>query len=274
MSLDRRTFMSAALGAIAAAPLRGIVAATVSKPTESQSMPHCCPIVELRQYTLHRNRRDDLIELFDRTFIEPQEVQGMRVIGQFRDLDDPDRFVWLRGFDDMERRREALAAFYGGPVWAAHRDAANATMLDSDNVLLLHPSRTGDGFALPPRSDGDAASVITATLHYLEAAQVPAFVDFFEQVLRPRFEADGAKVLASFVSETAENSFPRLPVRSGEHVMVWFARFDDVRAQAAFAERRRRDSGWRDTAPESLLPAFMRKPEVLRLAPTRRSALR
>lgn len=274
MNPHRRTLMSAALAAIAAAPLRGIADAAVFKARESKSMPRCCPIVELRQYTLHRNRRDDLIELFDRAFIEPQEAQGMRVIGQFCDLDDPDRFVWLRGFDDMARRREALTAFYDGPVWGAHRDAANATMLDSDNVLLLRPPHADGGFALPARGDGDAASAITATLHYLDAAQVAAFVDFFERVLRPRFEADGAKVLASFVTETAENSFPRLPVRSGEHVMVWFARFDDARAQAAFAERRRHDSGWRDAAPESLLPAFMRKPEVLRLAPTRRSALR
>ena len=30
------------------------------------------------------------------------------------------------------------SAFYGGPVWQAHRNEANATMVDSDNVLLLH----------------------------------------------------------------------------------------------------------------------------------------
>ena len=77
-------------------------------------------VVELRQYTLHPGRRDDLIELFDREFVETQEACGMVVIGQFRDLDDPDRFVWLRGFADMESRREALTAFYGGPVWKAN----------------------------------------------------------------------------------------------------------------------------------------------------------
>ena len=44
----------------------------------------------------------------------------MEVIGQFRDLDDPDRFVWLRGFPDMRPARASLAAFYGGPVWKAH----------------------------------------------------------------------------------------------------------------------------------------------------------
>src|SRR5438105_1362157 len=94
-----------------------------------------CPIVELRQYTLRPGTRDTLIELFDREFVESQEASGMRIIGQFRDLDNPDRFVWLRGFPDMATRAQVLQAFYGGPVWKAHRDIANATMIDSDNVL-------------------------------------------------------------------------------------------------------------------------------------------
>ena len=59
-----------------------------------------CPIVELRQYTLHPGRRDDLIGLFERELIEPQEAAGMALVGQFRDLADPDRFVWLREFPE------------------------------------------------------------------------------------------------------------------------------------------------------------------------------
>src|SRR5450755_2527702 len=100
----------------------------------------CCPIVEFRQYTLHPGMRDTLIDLFDREFVESQEALGIRVIGQFRDLDDPERFVWLRGFRDMQARAEALGAFYGGPIWKSHREAANATMIDSDNVLVLRPT--------------------------------------------------------------------------------------------------------------------------------------
>jgi hypothetical protein len=101
------------------------------------------PIVEFRQYTLHPGARDTLIELFDREFIESQEELGMKVIGQFRPLDDTDRFIWLRGYPDMQTRARALAAFYDGPVWAQHRDVANATMIDSDNVLLLRPQARG-----------------------------------------------------------------------------------------------------------------------------------
>ena len=98
-------------------------------------MSYCCPVVELRQYTLRHGQRDVLIELFDREFVESQEAVGMEVIGQFRDLDRPERFVWMRGFPDMQRRREALEAFYGGPIWKAHAAAANATMVDVDDVL-------------------------------------------------------------------------------------------------------------------------------------------
>src|SRR5260370_19944757 len=107
----------------------------------------CCPIVELRQYALHQGKRDVLIDLFDREFIEPQEALGMKVIGQFRDVDNRDRFVWLRGFHDMASRAQALQEFYGGPVWKAHREAANATMVDSDNVLLLRPALATSAFS-------------------------------------------------------------------------------------------------------------------------------
>ena len=72
------------------------------------------PIVEVRQYALRAGRRDVLIDLFDAMFVESQEQVGMKVIGQFRDLDNPDRFVWLRGFPDMPSRARSLAQFYGG----------------------------------------------------------------------------------------------------------------------------------------------------------------
>src|ERR1035438_2885433 len=64
-------------------------------------------VLELRQYTLLGGKRDTLISIFEKNFIEPQNALGAHVLGTFRDLDDPDRFVWLRGFRDMrsEERR-------------------------------------------------------------------------------------------------------------------------------------------------------------------------
>lgn len=139
--------------------------------------PHA--IVELRQYTLHSQQREVLIDLFDREFVATQEVQGMRVLGQFRDLDRPDQFVWLRGFADMPARHRALEGFYGGPMWAAHRHAANATMTDSDNVHLLRPAWPGATVALPqharpqPGTQGAAAGVLQVTVFPLRERAPP-----------------------------------------------------------------------------------------------------
>src|SRR6185436_19129428 len=167
----------------------------------------CCPIVELRQYTLHPGQRDVLIDLFDREFIEPQEALGIRVIGQFRDLDRPNYFVWLRGFSDMESRLQALTAFYSGPVWKTHREAANATMIDSDDVLLLHPARPGSGFPdetrdrLPVDSSEAVEGLLVATIYYLNAPAGPELIEFFEQTVVPVAAESGVRVLASFVTE-------------------------------------------------------------------------
>ena len=255
-TLGRRELIAGGLAVASSAPARG---ATLG----------ASPIVELRQYTCHAGRRDELIALFEREFIEGQDAVGAPVLGTFRDADDPDRFVWLRGFVSMPRRAEALEAFYSGPVWQAHRNAANPTMLDSDNVLLLHPSSLGRGFDLGARPAG-ATGDILAFLHYMDDALLAPFAHFFETTMRPQILADGAQVLASFASETSANTFLRLPIRERDRVFVWFAR---PGREAAFLERRRQRSGWRDGAPEALLPAFMRKPEVLRLRATARSRL-
>ena len=240
----------------------------------------CCPVVELRQYTLHPGKRDALVELFEREFIESQEALGISVIGQFRDLDDPERFVWLRGFQDMEARRAALAAFYGGPVWEAHRETANATMLASDNTLLLRPVGPDGGFAPSERRASDTPddrgtqSVVVATIHYLDAAATGAFAAFFKAVIAHRLVAAGGSVLAVMTTESSANTFPRLPVREGEHVFVWFSAFPEPNTLERHRAALRQPSDWRGSASAEVLRQLMRKPEVLVLAPTHRSLLR
>jgi NIPSNAP len=191
-------------------------------------------IVELRQYTLHADQRDVLIELFERALIEPQEEVGMSVIGQFLDLDDPDRFVWLRGFADMDSRREGLAAFYGGPVWQAHREAANATMIDSDNVLLLRAARSGATFTLgeerlPVGAIGSGRGLVLAVIAHLHSFDLGTVaVDVFESTIAPAIAAAGGSLLGYFLTEASTNDFPSLPVRENEPVLVWFVGIADA----------------------------------------------
>jgi len=264
VTLNRRTFIGAATGAL----LAGRVQAREEEKLEEDN------IVELRQYTLRGGQRDTLIALFEKCFIEPQNALGAHVIGTFRDLDDPDRFVWIRGFRDFGTRPEALAAFYSGPVWQANRIAANATMLDSDNVLLLHPSVPGRGLSAAPSVHTLAGDIIGATIHYLGPVTTAQFALFFEQSMLPRLKESGAQPIASFVTEESANNFPRLPVREHDRAFIWFARWASVSEEESSAARVAAWTGWRDSAPEAVFPALMRKPERLRLAPTDRSALR
>lgn len=239
----------------------------------------CCPIVELRQYTLHPGSRDTLIELFDREFVGSQEAVGMKVIGQFRDLDDPNRFVWLRGFHDMPSRAQALKEFYAGPVWKAHREVANATMIDPDNVLLLRSAQAESGFSLegmdrpPPGASEVPKGLVVATSYYFDAPAGDHFVDFFDLVVKPVLIGAGASILAYFVTESSANSFPALPVREGENVFFWFSRFRDQveheRHDAALA----RSPLWSGEISQELARRVKRDPEVLRLSPTARSQL-
>lgn len=228
------------------------------------------PIVELRQYTLHDGQRDTLINLFEREFVESQEAQGMKIIGTFRDLDRPNRFVWLRGYTDMASREAGLNAFYFGPLWKAHREAANATIDDSDNVLLLHAPGPDAEFrpqpVRPALGEERPAGFILATIDYVEGPPADA-LRIFEFKVKPRLRKAGVTPLAWFVPETAANNFPRLPVREGEKVLVWFARLSSA---AEYDERRAAI----DRAAAPLAPHLARAPEVLRLVPTSRSELR
>jgi quinol monooxygenase YgiN len=248
----------------------------------TRQRPAAYPIVELRDYTLHPGQRDALIDLFERHFIEPMNEAGMEVLAHFRDLDAPDRFVWFRGFHDMASRGESLSAFYlHGPAWQAHRDEANATMIDSDNVLLLREARPGAGFAAatqprPPVGAPATApqSRVIVTVYTFAEPVDAAFLDFFERALAPAATAAGAKVLAAYASEHGANDFPRLPVREGENVFVWVAGFANQGEYERCLGALARSPQWRDPV-QSQLSRWLAKPaEVRYLAPAARSLVR
>jgi hypothetical protein len=240
----------------------------------------CCPVIELRQYAMKPGRRDDLIALFEEHFIEGQEQYGMRIIGHFRNRRNPDRYVWMRGFSDMEARHRALDGFYSGSIWQALRNAANDTLLDSDNVLLLKPASASSGFRLNladrPALDAKETEggIFIATVYAFADPVGPTFIDFFETQIAPALSRAGATLEGYLVTEPSKNTFTRLPVREGEHVFVWLASFADIDSYAAYQSALAQDQVWAtELAPA--LQAWQSKPaEVLELTPCRRSLLR
>lgn len=212
------------------------------------------PIVELRRYTLHGGQRDRLIDLFEREFIAPQEAAGARVLGTFRVEDRPNEFIWLRGFADMERRRQALESFYDSPIWAQHRDAANATMVDSDDVHLLRAVNPRGGLKLTDlmRYPHNGYALLVSELRF------PEMLGNYHLWLRLFLRKQAADPIASFATLASENNFPRLPVWQNRTVHVALLRTG---------------------APMPVLPRELRAclrvdPELIRLTPTAKSILR
>ena len=243
--IDRRLFLAGAAG-IAVAPAVAAEAPALG-------------VFELRQYTLKGGTRAAFTSLFQREFVTTQDAVGAHVRAVFRDLDDPDRFVWMRGFADMAARKAALEAFYFGPVWKAHREQANAMIVDSDNVLLLKPL-TG---AIGPETLGQGLTRVA--IHRLRDVDPAAFAAFFASRMQPAIEAAGGHVVAALTTEASPNTFPRLPVREHDPVFLWIAHFPAEADERALSRRWAATSGWRDGIADALLPALMQKAEILRL---------
>lgn len=282
--LHQATLRVIACGVFSALTMTGARAALAKQPSPQGLHPMTAsatrnpwPIVELRQYQLHPGHRDVLIDLFEREFIESQEATGMEVLAHARDLDVPDHFVWFRGFHDMSSRADALHAFYDGPIWKAHREAANATIIDNDNVLLLHEAHPGSGFVLPAKRAAIGATanagLLIATIYSFAAPVDQTFLDFFVTQLTPTAQAAGAKVLASYVTEHSANNFPRLPVREGENVFVWVAAFKTQSDYTAYLAALDHSKPW--SGVQATLTRRLRAPaEIHRLEPAPRSLVR
>ena len=230
------------------------------------------PVVELRQYTLEPGATDALVEVFEAELIESQEALGIAVGGLFGDRDDADRFVWMRGFSSMDARREALAAFYGGSVWKQHGPVANATMVDSDDVLLLRPTdpphpclEPGPRAPVGATTTGDEWVVVTAWLHEPGHGTCAWLARDVQPLLA---EALGTTV-ATWRTEPADNTFPALPVRP-DHAFVWTATFADHPSYAAALARLDRHPDWLRAMVD--LDARGVLAETLRLRPTARSS--
>lgn len=245
----------------------------VSPSSQAQS------VVELRQYKIMPGKLDGFIDLFEHHFIESQEDKGMRLVGQFRDRSDPNRFVWIRTFPSMDLRARALNDFYSGPIWAEHRNTANSMLEDNDNVLLLKPAWLGADFT-PAQTERPApgatpapAATIVVTIEYLWKDPEEGYATHFHDHVAA-YAAAGVPVLGAFVPENRANNFPRLPVRQNERLFVWVTRVAKPKDCQTAMRRIASFKDGRTSLGEERSDYLERQPQILYLSPTRSSLLR
>jgi hypothetical protein len=176
------------------------------------------PLIELRQYVVAPGKRDRLIELFATQFVAAQNALGLPILGYFTVPTDPDRLVWLRGFDSMQTRPDRLGAFYGGPVWAQFGPETISLVSEYGNVQLLREAFPGSGIAFPRDTGADRLIAVT---YSLRAPPHEAFAAA-RQALSALPEGH---LIGTYITAPTPNNFPALPIREGEHLFTWFARW-------------------------------------------------
>jgi hypothetical protein len=97
-------------------------------------------IIEMRTYKLKPGRRAEFLEIFRTRSIPAHTEIGMKILGPWLAIDDPDTFFFMRGFPDLPSREPMKAKFYEGKLWKQELESVLMPMIDRYDVVLVHDS--------------------------------------------------------------------------------------------------------------------------------------
>lgn len=94
-------------------------------------------IIEMRTYKTKPGRRAEFLEIFRRKSMPAHVEIGMKILGPFSSIEDPDTFFFMRGFPDLPSREPMKAKFYEGELWKTELESILMPMLDKYDVVLV-----------------------------------------------------------------------------------------------------------------------------------------
>jgi hypothetical protein len=94
-------------------------------------------IVEMRTYKTKPGKRAAFIDVFRSRSMPAHAEIGMKILGPFLSIEDPDTFFFMRGFPDLASREPMKARFYGGELWKGELESILLPMLDKYDVVLV-----------------------------------------------------------------------------------------------------------------------------------------
>jgi hypothetical protein len=97
-------------------------------------------IVEVRSYRIKPGRRDEFIRFFETRSVPALRSHGMKILGPLLDLENPNKFVFLRSFPSLDERERMKDDFYEGDLWKNELESIAMPMLESYDVILCETS--------------------------------------------------------------------------------------------------------------------------------------
>ena len=94
-------------------------------------------IIEMRTYKLKPGKRAEFLEVF-RTRSMPAHAEiGMKILGPWLSIEDPDTFFFMRGFPDLASREPMKAKFYEGDLWKSELEQVLMPVIEKYDVVLV-----------------------------------------------------------------------------------------------------------------------------------------
>lgn len=94
-------------------------------------------IIEMRTYKTKPGNRTEFLEIFRSKSIPAHAEIGMKILGPFLSVEDPDTFFFMRGFPDLSSREPMKAKFYEGELWKGVLENTLLPMLERYEVVVV-----------------------------------------------------------------------------------------------------------------------------------------
>jgi NIPSNAP len=94
-------------------------------------------IIEMRTYKTKPGFRSQFLEIFRSKSVPAHLEIGMKILGPFVSVEDPDMFFFMRGFPDLSSREPMKAKFYEGELWKRELEEILMPMLERYEVVVV-----------------------------------------------------------------------------------------------------------------------------------------
>ncbi|HTV60478.1 MAG TPA: NIPSNAP family protein [Verrucomicrobiae bacterium] len=94
-------------------------------------------IIEMRTYKTKPGMRARFLDVFRTQSMPAHAKIGMKILGPFLSVEDPDAFFFMRGFPDLVSREAMKAHFYEGELWKRELEGVLIPMLEKYEVVVV-----------------------------------------------------------------------------------------------------------------------------------------
>jgi len=94
-------------------------------------------IVEMRTYRIKPGKRAEFVEIFRTRSIPAHLEIGIKILGPFLSVEDPDVFFFMRGFPDGASHKQLKVKFYESPAWKNELEGLLLPMLEKYEVVVV-----------------------------------------------------------------------------------------------------------------------------------------